>query len=240
MADRKNGYQGSEIMGVEQQIRDLHAGGTSKIDTAKRIGVTLPRLEWMLATMKFEWKKQSRGGSYVIDNIRDTLHGHAKRLGVSVATIRWRLNRNQELTAPPAYSLVTRAEAQLFVELREAGTQASAAAKQVGRPYNTLKEAVARFFPDNKVVTPRRSRQQVIAGLSLAPSPSDQRATREEAKLYVKLRKSGMPAWAAASKVGKTYPSLRYAAAKFFPEYKSTKIRRSPEQIMADNQHIAA
>jgi lambda repressor-like predicted transcriptional regulator len=231
---------GSEIMGIEQQIRDLHAAGTSKIDTAKSIGVSLNRLEWMLSTMKFEWKRQSRGGSYVIDDIRDTLHGHAKRLGVSVATIRWRLKRNQDLVAPPVHNPITRAEAKLFVELREAGTQASAAAKQVGRPYNSLKEAAVRFFPDNKAVTARRSRQQVIAGLSLVPAPSSQRVTKEEAQLYVKLRKSGMPAWAAASKVGKTYKSLRDAAAKFCPEYKSTKVRRSPEQIMADNQNIAA
>jgi hypothetical protein len=227
-------------MGIEQQILDLYAAGTSKIETAKEIGVPLSRLEWMLRTMGFEWKRQSRGGSYVIDDILDTLHGHSKRLGVSVATIRWRLNRQQDLLAPPAYNLVTREEALLFVELREAGTQASAAAKQVGRPYNSLKEAATRFFPGNRAVTPRRSRQQVAEGLSLAPAPSDQRVTKEEAQLYVTLRKSGMPAWAAASQVGKTYKSLRDAAAKFCPEYKSTRVRRSPEQILADKQDIAA
>jgi hypothetical protein len=228
------------VMGIEQQILDLYAAGTSKVETAKIIGVPLTRFEWMLTTMGLQWKRQPRGGSYVIDNIRDTLHGHARRLGVSVATIRWRLKRNQELAAPPAYRPITRAEAKLFVELREAGTQASAAAKQIGRPYNSLKEAAIRFFPGNRAVTPRRSRQQVTAALSLVPSPSGERVTKEEAQLYVTLRKSGLPAWAAASQVGKTYKSLRDAAAKFCPDYKSTKVRRSPEQIMADSQNIAA
>lgn len=139
----------------EQQVRALHLTGISKTKAAEILGVHKYHLEKYLKVIKLDWKPRVRGGSYVIDGVKDTLAGHAERLGVTVATIRWRLERNQPLDAPPVIDPVIEAEAQAFTELRQEGVPALKAAQIVGRPYESLKNAAKRFCPDDylKVVS---------------------------------------------------------------------------------------
>lgn len=136
-------------MELEARIRELHASGISKTKAAEQLGIHKYHLEKYLIVLDLDWKPRIRGGSYVIDGVKDTLAGHAERLGVTVATIRWRLQRNQPLDAPPAIDLVIEAEAQAFTELRQEGVPALKAAQIVGRPYESLKNAAKRFCPED-------------------------------------------------------------------------------------------
>lgn len=142
-------------MELEARIRELHASGISKTKAAEQLGIHKYHLEKFLILIELDWKPRVRGGSYVIDGVKDTLAGHAKRLGVTVATIRWRLQRNQPLDAPPVIDPVIEAEAKAFTELRQEGVPAMKAAQIVGRSYESLKNAAKRFCPDDylKVVS---------------------------------------------------------------------------------------
>lgn len=147
----------------EQQVRALHLTGISKTKASEILGIHKYHLEKYLKVIGLEWKSRVRGGSYVIDGIKDTLAGHSERLGVTIATIRWRLERNLPMDAPPAIDMVIEAEAQAFTELRKEGVPALQAAKIVGRPYESLKNAAKRFCPDDymKVVcTAPRGKQR--------------------------------------------------------------------------------
>lgn len=139
----------------EQQVRTLHLSGISKTKAAQILGAHKYHLEKYLKVINLDWKPRVRGGSYVIDGVKDTLARHANRLGVTVAAIRWRLERNQPLDAPPVIDPVIEAEAKAFTELRQEGVPAMKAAKIVGRPYESLKNAAKRFCPDDylKVVS---------------------------------------------------------------------------------------
>lgn len=62
--------------------------------------------------------------------------------------------------------------------------------------------------------------------------------TEQEARQFTDLRKSGLPAWAAAARVGRPYANLRVAAIRFCEDYQDAvndapRIRRSPEEIQA-------
>ena len=62
--------------------------------------------------------------------------------------------------------------------------------------------------------------------------------TNQEARQFTDLRKQGVPAWAAAARLGRPYANLRVAAIKFCNDYADAvndapRIRRSPEEIQA-------
>jgi len=62
--------------------------------------------------------------------------------------------------------------------------------------------------------------------------------TEQEARQFTDLRKQGIPAWAAAARVGRPYANLRVAAIKFCEDYADAvndapRVRRSPEEIQA-------
>ncbi|MNC74043.1 hypothetical protein D3C75_1253350 [compost metagenome] len=62
--------------------------------------------------------------------------------------------------------------------------------------------------------------------------------TEQEARQFTDLRKTGLPAWAAAARVGRPYANLRAAAIKYCEDYADAvndapRIRRSPEEIQA-------
>jgi len=62
--------------------------------------------------------------------------------------------------------------------------------------------------------------------------------TKQEARQFTDLRKTGLPAWAAAARVGRPYASLRAAAIKYCEDYAEAvndapRIRRSPGEIQA-------
>lgn len=137
----------------EQQVRDLHQTGISRTKAAEILGAHKYHLEKYLKVIKLDWKPRVRGGSYVIDGVKDTLAGHSQRLGVTVGTIRWRLDRQQPLTAPAAINPVSQAEAITFTVLRKVGVPAWKAAVMVGRPYGTLNIAARRLRPDYLSVT---------------------------------------------------------------------------------------
>lgn len=62
--------------------------------------------------------------------------------------------------------------------------------------------------------------------------------TEQEARQFTDLRKQGVPAWAAAAKVGQPYANLRVAAIRFCKDYadavnQAPRIRRSPDELHA-------
>lgn len=62
--------------------------------------------------------------------------------------------------------------------------------------------------------------------------------TEQEARQFTDLRKQGIPAWAAAARVGRPYATLRVAAIKFCEDYADAvndapRVRRSTEEIQA-------
>lgn len=156
----------------EQQVRALHLTGISRTKAAQILGTHKYHLEKYLKVIKLDWKPRVRGGSYVIDGVKDTLARHAQRLGVTVATIRWRLERQQPLTAPAAINPVSQVEAITFTALRKVGVPAWNAAVIVGRPYGTLNIAAGRLRPDYLTVTAsapriRRSPKEIAEHLAL-------------------------------------------------------------------------
>lgn len=62
--------------------------------------------------------------------------------------------------------------------------------------------------------------------------------TEQEARQFTDLRKAGLPAWAAAARVGRPYANLRAVAIKYCEDYAvavidAPRIRRSLEEIQA-------
>lgn len=62
--------------------------------------------------------------------------------------------------------------------------------------------------------------------------PTYTTVSRDEAQNYADLRKSGMPAWEAAEKIGRPYNTLNNACKRFFPDYEliiseAPRVRRS-------------
>lgn len=160
-------------MSIECEIRTLHESGMSRAKAARTLKISKERLELFIDAIGLDWKKRIRGGSYVVDGITDTLEGHSKRLGVSVAAIRWRLKRNQPLDTQATPGLVTVEEAKMYADLRQQGVPAWEAAKKVGRPYNSLNNACKRLIPDyEKIVSeaPRTNRSMVASN---DPAPID-------------------------------------------------------------------
>jgi len=139
---------------LEKEIRALHESGMTRAEAAEQMGLTLDKFAAMLQVSgwKLKWKRKSTGGKHTINGVTDTLQGHANRLGLPVGTLRGRLERQQDVKAPPRIAQVTQQEAQMFTELRRQGIGAYAAAEQVGRPYNTLKNAAKKFCSDYDTV----------------------------------------------------------------------------------------
>lgn len=136
----------------EQQVRALHSTGISRTKAAEILGTHKYHLEKYLKVINLAWKPRVRGGSYIIDGVKDTLARHAQRLGVTVATIRWRLERQQPLTAPAAARPVSQVEAITFTALRKVGAPAWQAAVIVGRPYRTMNLAARRLCPNYQTI----------------------------------------------------------------------------------------
>jgi lambda repressor-like predicted transcriptional regulator len=148
-------------MNIEDDIARLRASGISRTKAAQALGLQKWQLDAMLEVLEIEWKPRIRGGTYVIDGVTDTLDGHAQALGVAPTTLRQRLQAGNDLTAPPANTPVSSEEAHAFAELRKAGVAAWDAAKQIGRPYNTLKNAAKKYVKDydNIIATAPRIRR---------------------------------------------------------------------------------
>lgn len=131
---------------IEFKIRALHESGISRAKAARNLKISKERLDLYITALELDWKKRVRGGSHVIDGVTDTLVGHCERLGISIGKLRWRLKMDKPIDAPPAYHLVSMAEAQSYANLRREGMPAWEAAKKVGRPYNTLNNACKRLI----------------------------------------------------------------------------------------------
>jgi hypothetical protein len=137
-------------MALDDQIKELHSQGISKARACLQLGIQRWHLDQFIEAMGLDWKPRIRGGSFVIDGVTDTLQGHSERLGVSVGKIRWRLKQNMPVVAPAAYTPISLEEVELYLKLRKSGMTNHGAASQVGRPYNTLRNAAKRFFPDRQ------------------------------------------------------------------------------------------
>lgn len=144
-------------MVFEEKLRELSQKGILKKVAAQQLGVSVYKLEQMRLALGLSW---ARSGSYVVDGVLDTLEGHAKRLGVPATTVRYRIQKNQDVKAPSSIRPVTREEVERFIELRKDGKPAMQAAEQVGRPFNTLKNAAKRMFPDYEQLVLRVSRNR--------------------------------------------------------------------------------
>lgn len=139
-------------MNIKTQIMELHASGMSRTKAAKHIGVPKEKFDAMLDILKIEWKPRIRGGNIEINGVKDTLENHAKRQGISPHALRYRLAKDKPLNDPAPAKQVTQQEAERFYLLRKEGVPAWDAANQVGRPYQTLRIAAKRLFPDYESV----------------------------------------------------------------------------------------
>lgn len=151
------------------EIRALHESGISRAKAARTLMMSKEKLDLYIDAIGLDWKKRVRGGSCVIDGVTDTLHGHSVRLGVSIGKLRWRLQRNNPIEAPAAYSSVSDQEAKLYADLRRDGMPAWEAAEKVGRPYNTLNNACKRLFADYSEIVNEAPRVRRSAGSSKKP-----------------------------------------------------------------------
>ena len=135
-------------MDIEEDLARLRESGISRTQAAKALGIEKWRLDAMIENLEIDWKPRIRGGTYVIDGVTKTLQEHSDALGVPPTTLRQRMKAGNDLTAPAANTPVGRDEAIAFADLRKAGVPAWDAAKQIGRPYNTLKNAAKKYVPD--------------------------------------------------------------------------------------------
>lgn len=134
-------------MHLEKRIIDLKNSGLSRAAAARELKMSKYQLQIMIDAMSLEWPKMSKPASYVIDGVLDTLAGHAARHKTTVGIIRYRLRTNKQIDAPKVPP-VSRHEVLAFVDLRKDNVPAWKAAEQVGRPYNTLKNAAKKMVPE--------------------------------------------------------------------------------------------
>lgn len=144
-------------MDLDQRIIQLIESGISRPSAAKELGMSKYQLQIMLDTMGVKWPKVNRPGSYVIDGVRDTLAGHAVRYDTTVNVIRYRVKNNQDM-GPPKMNPVSENEVLEFVSLRKDNVPAWEAAELVGRPYNTLKNAAKKLFPEYEQIVANSTR----------------------------------------------------------------------------------
>lgn len=139
-------------MDILEDIKRLKESGISRTKAAEALGMPRFKLEEILEVVGIDWPKQG-GPTYDIDGVTRTIQAHANTLGVPASTIRQRLKDGRDPTAPSAIVPVTLDEANAYAELRKAGVPAWEAAKQMGRPYNTLKNAAKKFVPGYEQIT---------------------------------------------------------------------------------------
>ena len=139
-------------MDIEKDIERLRNSGISRTKAAEALGINKYKLDCMLEAMAVEWKPRIRGGIYEVDGEKKTLHEHAEQLGVPPSTLRQRLLSGKDPQAPAPNIPVSLEEAQAFTDLRKQGVAAWDAAKQVGRPYNTLKTAAKKMIPEYEAI----------------------------------------------------------------------------------------
>lgn len=207
-------------MAIEDDIKQLQSSGISRSKAALALGITREKLDLILDVMNLEWKAGVRGGRHVIDGVQDTLQGHSERLGISVGKLRWRLNNQRNVTAPVASKTVSREEATLFLELRKSGTPAWQAAESVGRPYNTLKNACKRLFPDYEKVVEAAPRIRRASTKSSDPLEVPETLEADIRKLH----EEGISRAKASEKLGISYNRLTLILGAIDLEWK-TNIR---------------
>lgn len=132
-------------MDIEAKIRQMHASGKSRTLAADLLGMKREKLDTLVETMGLDWPVGRKAKTFAINGITDTAEGHAKRLKLSVSSLRWRI-KNKLSLSQPLITECTEAEARKFVMLRQAGKLAEAAAAEIGRPYNTLRLASLKFY----------------------------------------------------------------------------------------------
>jgi lambda repressor-like predicted transcriptional regulator len=192
-------------MDIEDQIKKLKESGVSRTKAALALGVSKDKLDDMLEVLELDWKPRIRGGTYVIDGVTDTLHSHAKALGVPPTTLRQRLIKGHDPVKPALVTQITGEDAQRFAQLRKEGVTASKAAEIVGKPEDNLRNAARKLIPDYATIAP-------------ASDP----IVREEAERFAQLRKNGMSGVKAAELLGRPRHNLRRAARKFIADYEET------------------
>ncbi|MBD8088523.1 hypothetical protein IFT48_00765 [Pseudomonas fluorescens] len=134
-------------MNIEDDLKRLKESGISRTKAALALGMDKSKLDTIIEVLDMDWPKQV-GGTYEINGLRRTLAAHAQALGLPPTTLRQRVKKGTDVTAPLRIAPVTREEAHAFAELRKAGVPAWEAAREMGRPYNTLKNAAKKFVPD--------------------------------------------------------------------------------------------
>ncbi len=152
-------------MDITTQIKELHSQGISRRRASQYLGIDKEKLDLMLEYLNIDWKPGIRGGTYDVDGKIDTLENHSQRLGITVSALRYRLEKGKDLQGPGLAKQVTVEEAQQFYDLRKKGVTAKDAAAQVGRPYNTLKNAAKRYFSDydDMIKSVARTQRQTAA-----------------------------------------------------------------------------
>lgn len=201
---RERSFTENNKMGIEEQLIQLKESKTSRAQAAKLLNVTREKFDDILAVVGLDWDKglQTENHACVVDGVRDTYEAHAERLGISVGMLRWRMDRNQDLSEPSKIVPVTEEEALLFVQYRRAGETAQKAAALVGRPYNTLKNAAKKYCPDYDDV--------VLKSVKV---------TKEDVIKFIGYRREGMSAREAADEVGRPYNTLKNVVKKFCPNF---------------------
>ena len=141
-------------------VRKLHEAGYSRSRAAATLGVSLYHLDCMAKEAGLVWQIGLRPGRITIQGQTATWKQHARRYGLSIGTLRYRLENGIPLEGPIEKRPVTREEALRFFELRKSGLPAWKAADQVGRSYTNLNKAARTLFPDYRETIKRLPRKR--------------------------------------------------------------------------------
>ncbi len=226
MKFNNNKMQVVKIVNIEDEIRKLRESRLSRTAAAKALNVDLSKFDLMLEAIDLDWDHKIVRGTakYEINGVRDTLENHANRLGVGVGALRWRLAQNQDLEGPSKIPPITEEEAASFVQLRKEGLSALQAAEQVGRPYNTLKNAAKRMFPEY---------EEVVA-------KANGSVTKEEAERFLALRRAGKSGIEAAMELGRNRQVLARAVVRLCKDYEDVvSVRHAARTRNTENEFAA-
>lgn len=135
-------------MDLEEELKQLRESGISRAKAAKAIGVTPERLKDYLEILDLDWQPRVGMGTVVINGVKDSLHNHAKALGVAPTTLRQRLDRKQDPTQRVQAMPITSEEAHHFAQLRRGGATGVEAARVIGRPAQNLRRAARKLVQD--------------------------------------------------------------------------------------------
>lgn len=126
-------------MTVAEQLKRFAAQGMTRTQAASALNIDVRQLTELASECGVTFRRR---GEMEIDGVWGTASEHAKRLGMSVSCLRWRLQHGR--MGAPRKTPISDAEIDKYIAMRRDGVPAWDAAAATGRPYNTMRLAANR------------------------------------------------------------------------------------------------